>query len=348
MQIAYVGCRTTIERNARGKGLKVFHIDEDNVWNEVQCIFNLENPSYQTIDNKKEYLYSVHGDISSLTSYKIDNKDGTLTYLNELDIGGKNPVFLSIDSSNKFLIVATLQGGSLFSIELKEDGRLGEVVDKLRFPGKNEEDISFAHQCIWDQKKKYLFVPTQARIVGHEALNVIRFNSDNGKFELTDTYKARQYSEPRHLAVHKNNRFLYLINEKGNYMTYLSFDDVNGKVKALQNLPTLPDTYVGEGQASASVLTQDNKILIGSNRIHESLVLYRVDQKTGYMKEIGYESCFGKTPRFITFGKDDNMLYVANEDSDTIVEFLFDEDKERLFFTGNVVETESPVCITFL
>lgn len=29
-------------------------------------------------------------------------------------------------------------------------------------------------------------------------------------------------------------------------MTYLSFDDKNGKLKALQVLPTLPDTYTGE------------------------------------------------------------------------------------------------------
>ena len=39
-------------------------------------------------------------------------------------------------------------------------------------------------------------------------------------------------------------------------MTYLSFDDKNGKLKALQVLPTLPDTYTGEGQASASLLSK--------------------------------------------------------------------------------------------
>ena len=348
MKIAYVGCRTTRERNARGEGLKVFNIDENNEWKEIQCIFNLENPSYQTIDNEGKYLYSIHGDISNVTSYKIDKIDGKLTYLNQIDIGGKNPVYLTVDKTNKFLVVVTLQGGNLYSIRLKEDGSLGEIVDTLRFPGKNSVDISFAHQCIWDKNKEYIFVPTQARIVGFEALNVVRFDSNNGKFELTDTYYERQYSEPRHLAVHKNNRFLYMINEKGNYMTYFSFDNKKGKVEALQNLPTLPETYTGEGQASASILTPDNKILIGSNRIHESLVLYRIDQNTGYMKEIGYESCLGKTPRFITFEKDSNNLYVANEDSDTIVEFIYDEEKERLFFTGNVIKTESPVCITFL
>ena len=38
MSYAYVGCRTTKERNARGKGLKVFEInDKTGDWNLIQC-----------------------------------------------------------------------------------------------------------------------------------------------------------------------------------------------------------------------------------------------------------------------------------------------------------------------
>ena len=70
-------------------------------------------------------------------------------------------------------------------------------------------------------------------------------------------------------------------------MTYFGFDAENGKLHARQNLPTLPETYTGEGQASASLLDKNGEILIGSNRIHESIVLYRIDQETGYMKELG-------------------------------------------------------------
>lgn len=349
MKIAYVGCRTTKERNARGKGLKVFEIDGvTGNWTEIQCLNNFENPSYQTLDNKKNYLYSVHGDITKVSSYKIEHATGKLTYLNNVDIGGKNPVFLTVDKTNMYLVVAALQGGSVYSVKINEEGSLGEIVDTYRFSGKSEDLISFAHQCIWDQNREYLFVPTQARGKGFEALNVLRFNSQDGRFKFTDTFYARQYSEPRHLAVHKNNKYLYLINEKGNCMTYLQFDQINGKLKPLQIVPTLPETYTGNGQASASILSPNGKILIGSNRIHESIVLYRVDQNTGYIKEIGYEACLGKTPRFMTFNDKGDKFYVANEDSDTIIEYILDEEKGRLDFTGRIINTESPVCITFL
>ncbi len=292
MSYAYVGCRTTKERNARGKGLKVFEInDKTGDWNLIQCLkTEEENPSYQTLDNEGNFLYSVHGDKTKVSSYKI-LEDGTLSPLNMIEIGGKNPVFITADRTNRFLVVAALQGGAVYVIKRNEDGSLGEIVSETHLPGKKEGTVSF--------------------------------------------------------AIHPNNRYAYLINEKGNKMTYFGFDDVNGKLLPRQNLPTLPETYTGEGQASASLLDKNGEILIGSNRIHESIVLYRIDQETGYMKELGYYPAMGLTPRFITFNPDYSRFYMANEDSDTIIEMKLDSEQGRMEYTGRVIAAESPVCITF-
>ena len=97
MSYAYVGCRTTRERNARGKGLKVYEISEaTGEWKEIQCLETLPNPSYQAMDLEEKYLYSVHGDNTQVSSYKIE-ADGTLSALNTIEIGGKNPVFITPD-----------------------------------------------------------------------------------------------------------------------------------------------------------------------------------------------------------------------------------------------------------
>ena len=124
MSYAYVGCRTTKERNARGKGLKVFEInDKTGDWNLIQCLkTEEENPSYQTLDNEGNFLYSVHGDKTKVSSYKI-LEDGTLSPLNMIDIGGKNPVFITADRTNRFLVVAALQGGAVYVIKRNEDAR---------------------------------------------------------------------------------------------------------------------------------------------------------------------------------------------------------------------------------
>ena len=347
MEYAYVGCRTTRERNARGKGLKVYRIlGETGEWEEIQCLETEENPSYQTLDQEKKFLYSVHGDLTNVSSYSI-GADGKLTYKNTIDIGGKNPVFITPDRSNRYLVVAALQGGAVYVIRRNADGTLGEIVHKTCLEGKTEGSISFAHQCIWDRKQEFLFVVAQGRLQGYGQVKVYRFHEEDGSLEETDCFRSREYAEPRHIAIHPNNRFAYLINEKDNSMTYFSFDDVNGKLAPRQILSTLPDTYTGNGQASASLLDRTGSILIGSNRIHESLVLYRIDRDTGYMKQLGFYPSLGLTPRFITFDPDYGRLYAANEDSDTIVEMKLDSEKGILEYTGRIIETESPVCITF-
>lgn len=347
MSYAYVGCRTTRERNARGNGLKVYDInDKTGDWKEIQCLFNEENPSYQTFDNEKKYLYSVHGDISKVSSFKIE-ADGTLTLINTVDIGGRNPVFITVDKTNQYLVVATLQGGALYSLKRNADGSIGEIVCKRAYEGREEGKISFVHQSIWDQSKQYICAPAQGRVQGYGQVRVFKFNSEDGSLTQTCQVMARHYAEPRHIAFHPNNKYAYLINEKDNTMTYFSFDVEMGVLKPRQILPTLPDTYTDEGQASAAIIDPTGQILVGSNRIHETLVLYRINQDTGYMKTLGYVPVLGKTPRFITFNNDGTKLYSANEDSDTIVEMTLNADKGIVEYTGRIIETESPVCIIF-
>lgn len=347
MNIAYVGSRTTKERNARGEGLKVFHMDERRNWNEIQCVLDFPNPSYQTVDREEKYLYSVHGDGHEVCAYEIDGATGKLERLNHITLPGANPVFITPDFSNDFLVVATLQGGAVYSIVRKKDGSLGEIVDCYTFAGKKEGDYSLAHQCLFDARGEYLFVPTQGRGVGYDALHVLPWRKD-GTFGKAHTYFAQENAAPRHVAIHDNNTYLYLINERSNEMTYFHFDRQQGKIFPVQQLSTLPKEYKGKGQASAVVLTPDKECLIGSNRIHQSLVLYGIDEQNGSLAEINYLSCKGKTPRFMTFDGKSPFLYVANEDSDEIVEFFYEKEKKTLSATGRVIATESPVCITFL
>ena len=110
-----------------------------------------------------------------------------------------------------------------------------------------------------------MFVVTQGRNKGYEWVKVFRFDSDSGVLTEIGTYEARKYSKPRHVSIHPNKKYVYLINEKGNSMMFFEFDDVNGKLYPRQILPSLPETYTGEGQASASVINRNGRILIGSN-----------------------------------------------------------------------------------
>jgi len=81
-------------------------------------------------------------------------------------------------------------------------------------------------------------------------------------------------------------------------------------------------------------------------RIIVKITTYKIDKETGFLKVINYTDVLGKTPRFMTFKKDTNKLFCANEESDTIVEFELD-DNGFLKHTGKIINSKSPVCIIF-
>ena len=58
---AYVGCRTTRERNARGKGIGVYAVDPSSgSWERVESFEPLENPSFLALNEAQDVLYGVN------------------------------------------------------------------------------------------------------------------------------------------------------------------------------------------------------------------------------------------------------------------------------------------------
>ena len=198
-----------------------------------------------------------------------------------------------------------------------------------------------------DKTGQWLLVPTQGRHVGHERIYVFKVNAETGKLSEHSYIDARTYAEPRHLVISADNRRVYLVNEKGNSVTYYEFDDMAGKLTALQIIPSLPETYTGQGQASAVLLSPNEEFLYETNRIHESVAIYRVNKETGFLTNIGFTSVLGKTPRFFTFMPEGKQLLIANEDSDTLQLFDIDAEHGYLTFSCVTINTGSPTSVVF-
>ena len=348
MSYAYVGCRTTKERNARGRGIVTYRIDDvTGEWTQLQVLqTEEENPSYQCFDRTGEYLYSVHGDKTSISAYRI-LEDGTLAALNTVDIGGKNPVYIEVDSTNRFIVVATLQGGAVYSVRRNEDGSIGTIADRADIPGKTEGSISFPHMCSWDRTENYLFVPCQGRIQGYAQTNVYRFDHETGALTMTCSVKTREGYEPRHMTIHPNNRYAYILNELGNTITFMEFDENGGVLKPRQNVQMLPETYLGNAEGGGISISEDGGYVVASSRTFNQVMTFRVDPNTGFLTKTGSWGSIGKMPRFMGFNQDYSKVYLANETTDNIVEMRLDPENGMMEYTGRIIETGSPVCIMF-
>ena len=91
----------------------------------------------------------------------------------------------------------------------------------------------------------YLFAAAQGRVNGYGRFRALKYDKETGAFAETSRFMARTWDEPRHAAVHPNNRWVYLCEEKGNKVLYFQFDHERGTLEALQELSTVPETETG-------------------------------------------------------------------------------------------------------
>lgn len=342
---AYIGCRTTKERNARGKGISVYQVFGDE-W-QLQSILEGEiNPSYLCLNKKQDRLYAIHGDYSEVSAYAV-GENGSLTRLGTTGTHGTNPVHLVLSPSEKWLYVANLQTGSVSVIPVQEDGSLG-FIRHLRFISGNGGPgyVSHPHQVQLDRTGKWLFVPTQGRLQGVGKLTVFRIHEEDGTLEETFVAKGRTGAEPRHCVLHPNNRWLYLINEKDSTVVFYHFDEETGSLNPQQMITTLPEDFFGDGWASGIIIAEDGKTLYASNRKHDSITVYHLDQETGRMTWLQNIKTGGGQPRFLTLSPDGKKVIAANETTDTLT--VFDVDPENgTLAVEKMIDTESPVCLVF-
>lgn len=342
-QIAYIGCRTTKERNALGKGIRVMQASPAG-WKELQLVEDLVNPSFLTMDRTGHFLYTVHGDFSEVTAFAVA-EDGTLTQLNTVSTGGTNPVHLSVDKTNRWIFVANLQTGTVAVIPRRDDGSLGEYKRLYTIPGLKEGTVSHPHQVCQDPSGSYLVVSCQGRKQGFGQVDVFRIHTQDGTLEKTCTVRSREIAEPRHFVFHSQNGWCYGVNEKDYSVTAYVFDSGSGTLTPRQILPTLPDTYTGDGWASGIVLTADEKYIVVSNRKHDSITSFQIQSK-GLLRYCDCIKTGGGQPRFITMTPWDTVL-AANETTHTLSEFAVDSETGRFSQIGQLIPSESPVCVIF-
>lgn len=346
---AYVGSRTTRERNARGEGITVYKVDQEaGTLALVQVVKDLVNPSFLALNKAGDRLYTVHGDLTEVSAFSVDKATGNLTYINRQSCEGKNPVHLALDPTQRFLVVSNHIGGSLAVMNIAEDGSLGSINQLLKLEGplgphRVEQPFAKPHFNPFDPSGKFVLVPDKGLD------RVFSFKFDNGKLYPADQpfVASREGAGPRHLAFHPKAGFAYVINELDSSVTTYRFNAQTGALTPIQVLPSLPATFTGNSRASEVEIDRSGRFLYASNRGYDSVAVFAIDQGTGMLSPVEFMPTDGKTPRFFTLTPNERFLFALNEDSDTIISMATDAKTGALSKTGFTVSTGSPVCMIF-
>jgi 6-phosphogluconolactonase len=345
-RFAYVGCFTTEKRKARGKGVAVYRIDDAGKWQFVHACDAIHNPHYVCLDRTQRFLYSAHGDSSEIAAYSIDEATGKLTFLNKQETGGNNSSTVTVDPSNRWVVISNGPGVAVFP--RNDDGSLGprsdlHIAEGGDGPWREHQHGPHPHQAIFDLTGRWVVVPDK----GLDRIFVFRFDAERGALQREPfSVKCRYGAIPRHIAFHPHAPFAYVVNEQDSTVNAYRWDADRGTLEPFQRVPTTPASYVADNTGAEIAIAPSGRFVYASNRGHDSIAIFAV-QADGGIETVGWESTQGKKPRFFGPDPDWKHLYAANENGHTIVEFDIDHKTGKLTPTGQVIETGSPACIAF-
>jgi 6-phosphogluconolactonase len=186
--------------------------------------------------------------------------------------------------------------------------------------------------------------------LGLDKLLVYRFDLERGTLSPNDppSGSVKPGSGPRHIALHPNGRWAYVISEMANTVTAFDWDGAKGSFHEVQTVSTLPKDFTGENTTAEVAVDAKGRFLYGSNRGHDSIAVYAIDPAKGMLTLIEDVPTLGKEPRNFALDPTGAYLFAANQNSNTVVVFRVNPSSGRLTPTGEKVDVFSPVCVTFV
>ena len=141
---------------------------------------------------------------------------------------------------------------------------------------------------------------------------------------------------------------MYLMNETAGTVTVFSYNAVDGGLRELQTISTLPKDFKGKNASAEIEVYPSGKFLYASNRGHDSIEVFAVEPQKGTLTPVENVPSQGKAPGNFQFDPTGSYLFVANENSNNVVVFRVDPKVGRLSSTGQVLEVPCPQNMVFV
>jgi 6-phosphogluconolactonase len=339
----------------KGKGIYVYRLDVSSGAMELCSLSEgVPNPSYLAFDPSHRFLYAVNelkefegAPTGAVSAFSLEPGSGKLRFLNMKPTHGTDPCHLTVDKTGRYVLVANFMSGSVCVLPIGEDGSLGDATDVIQHQGSSVHPLRqsgpHAHAVTLDDTGRYAFVPD----LGIDRLMVYKFDVNRGKLEPNDEpwVEVAAGAGPRQLVMHPRGGYAYLINELDSTMTAFRYNRDTGMLREIQTLSTLPGDFKGASACAEVQISPSGEFLYGSNRGHDSIVIYAINQRDGTLTCIGHESTRGKTPRNFVVDPAGEFLLVANQDTNSVVTFRLDPASGELMATGYRAEVPTPVCV---
>ncbi len=250
-----------------------------------------------------------------------------------------DPCYLSIDRSGQWLMAAYYGAGAVTVHAIHPDATLSSTpVTHIRTGSK-------AHCIRSNSDNDLILVP---HVGAENSIHQFYLHADSGYLAPGARYGAARAElvgpeGPRHYVYHEATASVYFANEHASTVTHYRYGP-EGIRERVATWPTLPFP-AGHANTCAQIhLTPDARFLFVSNRGHNSIAIFQVDDQTGCLTPCGWQET-ERTPRAFAILPDGSHLLVGGLDSSCISVYAIDPTSGALRFRTRCWAGHAPMWI---
>jgi 6-phosphogluconolactonase len=332
------------------KGIYLYQFDKDSNSFIKKSVSTSPNPSFLAITNNNKYVYAVNElggsqGTGRISSFEYNNQKSELNFIDSQSTFGDHPCHVTLDATEKWLVVSNYNGGSFCIYPLLPNGKIGEMVSINSFKSKDSALKSHVHTALFSADNKFLFITD----LGLNTIAQYPFDEKDGRINTSQSTKIdfEKGVGPRHLVFHPSNKYLYSIEELSGSISMMWY--AKDKLEIKQHISTLPQNFMGKIGSADIHISPNGKFLYASNRGESNdIAIFSINKKNGMLTAIGHQSTLGIKPRNFVFDESGKFLLVANQLSNKIVVFSINKKTGLLTNTNIGINVPSPVCLKWI
>ncbi len=341
----YLGTYTDGE--SKSQGIYKYALLSDGTLKQIGLATKSISPSFLAYSADRNFVVAVNeiseNNVGTVELYKIQGD--SLIFVNKQSSGGAHPCFVGVNAQN-YVVTANYTGGNVGLLQINEKNELSELLYLQQHKGKGtspRQEKPHAHSAWFDASGLEVI----AVDLGTNQLWFSHIDTLTNKLvpATQNTLTMAEAAGPRHLCFHPNNKWIYVVNELNSSITHLEKNETNA-YEIRNSISTLPADFKEANTCADIHISADGKFVYASNRGHNSIACFKVNEHDGSLSFLAHESTKGNGPRNFALSPCGKFLLVANQKTNNIVSFMRDENTGLLTFVHEI-EAPTPVCILF-
>ena len=292
------------------------------------------------VNEVNEYNGSKTG---SVTTLRLDGATGTIAVAGRAATHAAGPVFTTVDSTGRWLLVANYVGGVLTVLPIEADGTVGADAADAQFQGAGSHSV-------YTKNSGFVLAP----VLGADKVDLWRLDPTDGKLTPNPTSSHLSLPAgfgPRHLAFSPTDPSLVLLANEGgaatpSRLTHCAYDSATGVLTALRTLSTLPAGSDPAGLYPAEVLFAPDgghayvSVRDATDAKRDAVAIFRIAPHAAGNATAAEVALIGTVhtghyPRSMALDPSGRLLVVANQKGATVSTYVRDDATGLLTPTGH-------------